>query len=251
MIDLYTLVRKEVWRFLRVWKQTLLPPVITIVLYLLIFWTFIGSQIEDIKWHTYIEFIFPWLLMMSVIMASYWNTSFGFYWAKFQKHIEEILISPMSHIKVLAGFCIGGITRGLVVGGLVLAVWVFMVDLEIFSFFYSALFLLLTALLFSLAWLLNGIYAKSFDDVNVIPSFVITPLVYLGWVFYSTDLLPPVWQTISQANPILYMVNWLRYGFINFTDVKIWIAISILIFFIIFLWAWCMYLLKKGYGIRS
>lgn len=251
MIDLYTLIKKEIFRFLRVWKQTLIPPVITIVLYLLIFWKFIGEKVSIIEGIWYIDFIFPGLIMMSVIMASYGNTSFSFFGSKFQKNIEEIFVSPMSYTKMLIWFCIWWIARGLLVWFLVFIVWVFMVDFNIHSYFYLGVFLLLTSLLFSLAWLLNGIFAKSFDDVNIIPSFVITPLVYLGWVFYSIDLLSPFWQYVSQINPILYMVNGLRYAFIGFSDVNIFFAIWIIILFIILLtWA-NLYLLKKGYGIKS
>lgn len=251
MIDLYTLTYKEVARFFRVWKQTLLPPIITSVLYLLIFWKFIGDKISIVEWVNYIDFIFPGLLMMSVIMASYQNTSSSFFTSKFLHSIEEIFVSPMPYWKILVGFCFGAILRGIIVGGLVFFVGFFMVDLHIQSFGYMFLFLFLSSTLFALLWLFNWIFAKSFDDIAIIPSFVITPLIYLGWVFYSTSLLSPFWQTISQANPILYMVNWLRYSFIWFSDVHLWLAISILVFFIIVFVFLNMHFLRKGYGIKS
>lgn len=251
MTDLYTLTYKEISRFFRVRKQTLLPPVITSVLYLLIFWKFIWDKISVVEGVNYIDFIFPGLLMMSVIMASYQNTSSSFFSSKFQHSIEEIFVSPISNWKILVGFCLWAIIRGVIVGGLIFLVGFFMVDLHIENFWYMFIFLFLSSALFALLWLFNWIFAKSFDDIAIIPSFVITPLIYLGWVFYSTSLLSPFWQAISQINPILYMVNWLRYSFIGFTDVSISLAISILVFFNIIFIVLNMYFLKKGYGIRN
>lgn len=251
MTDVITLIRKEIFRFLRVWKQTLIPPVITIVLYLTIFWKFLWEKISILPQVGYIEFIFPGLLMMSVIMASYFNTSSSFFGSKFQNSIQELFVSPMSYTSILVGFCIWGILRWAFVGILVFLVGIFMVDFEIQNYFYMFLFLFLTSILFALAGLLNGIFAQSFDDISIVPSFVITPLVYLWWVFYSTSILSPFWQSVSQFNPILYMVNGLRYSFLWITDVHIWMALTIIILFIIWLiWA-NLYLLKRGYGIKS
>lgn len=251
MTDLITLINKEISRFLRVWKQTLLPPIVTTVLYLLIFWKFIWDKISIIEWVNYIDFIFPWLIMMSVIMASYQNTSSSFFWSKFQHNIEELFISPISHYKILVWFCIWAILRWLIVWGLVLIIWSFMINLNINSYFYIFLFTILSSTLFALLWLLNWIFAKTFDDISIIPSFVITPLIYLGWVFYSTSLLSPFWKFISQINPILYMVNGLRFAFIWFSDVNIIISILILIFFIIILTILNLSLLKKWYWIKN
>jgi ABC-2 type transport system permease protein len=236
---------------MRIWKQTLLPPVITIVLYLLIFWKFIWSQIKVIDWVNYIDYIFPGLLMMSVIMASYWNTSSSFFWSKFQKSIEELFVSPISSYKILLWFCIWWILRWILVWILVFITGWFMVDIHIYSYFYTFLFLVFTSALFSLAWILNAIYAKSFDDINIIPSFFITPMIYLGWVFYSITLLSPAWQIVSKANPILYMVNGLRYGFLWISDVNIFVSISIISFFIVVFSVYALYLLKKGYWVKS
>ena len=251
MIDVMTLVRKEVYRFIRIWKQTLLPPVITIVLYLMIFGKFIWDQISVINGVKYIDFIFPGLLMMSVIMASYSNTSSSFFGSKFQNNIQELFVSPISYTKILIWFCMGWALRWLIVWALVFLVWFFLTDFHIHSYFYMILFLLLTSTLFSLAGLFNGIFAKSFDDIMIIPSFVITPLVYLWGVFYSVSMLSPFWQTLSQGNPILYMVNGLRFAFIWVSDVNIFISIAIIVIFIAALVLWNLYLLKKWYGIKS
>lgn len=251
MTDLYTLVLKETKRFLRVWKQTLIPPVVTIFLYLLIFGKFLGNRIDMGNGIPYINFIFPGLLMMSVIMASYSNTSSSFFGSKFHGYIDELLVSPMSEWKILVGFILSAILRGLMVGALVTITGFFMSDISVFHFGYTALFLLLSSTLFALLGLFNGIFAKSFDDIAMIPNFVITPLVYLGGVFYSTAILPGFWQTLSQINPILYMVNGLRYGFIGQSDVSIFLAMAILVFFIILLSAINILLLKKWIGIRK
>lgn len=251
MIDLITLVNKETKRFLNVWKQTLLPPIITIVLYLMIFWKFIWDQIEFVEGVAYIEFIFPWLLMMSVIMASYANTSFSFFTSKMFHSIEEQLVSPLTSTKMVVGYCIAWILRGFIVWALVFLVGMFMIDIQIYSYFYFALFMILTALLFSLAGLLNGIYARSFDDVNIIPTFVMTPLIYLGWVFYSIEILSEFWQTVSQFNPVLYMVNGLRYAFLWISDINIYFTVGLLVICNILLAIVVMYLLKKWKWIRS
>lgn len=251
MRDVITLTSKEIARFFRVWKQTLIPPVITTSLYLLIFGRFIGDRINIVDNIAYIDFIFPGLLMMSVIMAAYQNTSSSFFWSKFQKSIEELFISPISYPRIMFGFCFGAVLRAMIVWLLVFIVGYFMADVQIHSYFYTFVFLILGSFLFALMWLFNGIFAKNFDDIAIIPTFVITPLIYLGWVFYSITLLSPFWQTVSQFNPILYMVNGLRYGMIGFTDINVWLAIGILVLFIVVLATWILYLLKKGYGIRS
>ncbi len=251
MTDLYTLTRKEVSRFIRVWKQTLVPPIITIVLYLAIFWKFIGDRISVVEGVSYIDFIFPGLLMMSVIMASYQNTSSSFFGSKFQKSIEELFVSPMAYWKIRVWFCAGAMLRGLMVAGLVFITWAFMTDIQIQNYFLAFIFIFLSSLLFSLLWLYNGLYAKSFDDIALIPTFVITPLIYLGGVFYPVSILPEFWQTVSLFNPILYMINGLRYAFIWVSDISITISIWILVFFITVLVTVILYLLKRWYGIRS
>jgi len=251
MIDLYTLTMKEVSRFLRVWKQTLVPPVITIVLYLWIFWKFIGDRISVVEGVSYIDFIFPWLLMMAVIMAAYQNTSSSFFGSKFQKSIEELFVSPMAYWKILLGFCAWAMLRAVMVAGLVFTAAAFMTDIKIDNIWLAVVFIFLSALLFSLLGLYNGLYAKSFDDIALIPTFLITPLIYLGWVFYPISILPNFWQIVSQFNPILYMIGWLRYAFIWESEINIFLSFWILVTFITILIVLILYLLKKGYGIRS
>jgi ABC-2 type transport system permease protein len=225
--------------------------VISAVLYILIFWKFIWEKITIIPWINYIDFIFPWLLMMSIIMWSYSLTSFWFFSSKMFKSIEELLVSSISYNKIIIWYCLAWISRWILVWISVFLVSLLLVQINITSYFYLFLFVFLTSIVFSLAWLLNWIFAKNFDDVNIFPSFVITPLIYLGWVFYSIDMLSPFWQYLSQFNPILYMINWLRYAFIWFSDVNIYYSIIILITFIIVLYSLCLYLLKKWYWIKS
>lgn len=251
MIDLYTLTAKEVSRFMRVWKQTLVPPVITIVLYLGIFWKFIGDRISVVEGVSYIDFIFPGLLMMAVIMAAYQNTSSSFFWAKFQKSIEELFVSPMAYWKILVGFCFGAILRAVIVAGLVFTAAAFMTDIHVAHIWLALVFVFLSALLFALLGLFNALYAKSFDDISLIPTFIITPLIYLGWVFYPISILPNFWQMVSQFNPVLYMIGGLRYAFLGESDINIYLSFGILITFITVLIVIILQLLKKGYGIRS
>ncbi|NDK09370.1 ABC transporter permease [Candidatus Gracilibacteria bacterium] len=251
MTDLITLTKKEVARFLRVWKQTLVPPVITIVLYLGIFGKFIGDRISVVEGVSYIDFIFPGLLMMSVIMAAYQNTSSSFFGAKFQKSIEELFVSPMAYWKILLGFCAGAMLRAVMVAGLVFIAAAFMTDISIAHIGLAIVFILLSALLFALLGLFNGLYAKSFDDIALIPTFLITPLIYLGGVFYPISILPPFWQFVSQFNPILYMIGGLRYAFIGESEINIFLSFGILFSLITVLIIIILYLLKRGYGIRT
>lgn len=251
MIDLLTLTWKETRRFFKLWKQTLVPSVITIVLYILIFWRFIWDQITVVEWVAYINFIFPGLLMMSIIMWSYALTSFWFLSAKMFKSIEELLISPITNNKIIIGYTLAWMARWLSVWVVVFITSLFLVDLSVHSYFFIFLFILLTSAVFALAWLLNGIFARNFDDVNIIPSFVITPLIYLWWVFYSIDMLSPFWREVSKFNPILYMINGLRYAFIWISDVNIYVSVAILLIFIAVLYTSILYLLKKSKWIRS
>lgn len=228
-IGYLTIARKETRRFLRIWKQTLLPSVITMTLYYVIFGTFIGSQINDVHGFSYIQFIVPGLIMMAVITNAFSNVASSFYGEKFQKSLEEMLTSPMPRWVIIAGFLTGGVLRGLMVGILVLLVSLFFTQLQIASPFFVFFFIILTSILFSLAGLINAVYARSFDDVSIIPTFVLTPLTYLGGVFYSIDLLPPIWQTVSLFNPILYLVNGFRYGFLGVSDVPVLTSSLVLI----------------------
>ncbi|MBS3123365.1 ABC transporter permease [Candidatus Woesearchaeota archaeon] len=250
LISLQTIVRKETTRFFRIWTQTLLPSVVTMALYFVIFGHFIGSRIEKINGFSYIEFIVPGLIMMAVITNSYSNVVSSFFGAKFQRSIEEILVSPTSAWIIIFGYCLGGISRGLVVGILVTIVALFFTKIAVHSFLIIIIFFLLTTVVFSLMGLLNGIFAKKFDDVAIVPTFVLTPLTYLGGVFYSVSLLPGIWKTISLFNPIFYMVNGFRYGFLGYSDTPVYLGFFILLILMFVLFLVNLILIKKGVGLR-
>jgi len=246
-----TILRKEIIRFLRIWMQTLLPPMITQSLYFVIFGTFIGSQIRDIQGVSYMAFIVPGLVMMAVINSSFSNVVSSFFGAKFQRNIEELMVSPTPSWVVIAGFISGGMARGLLVGLVVFGVSVFFTQPVISHFFIILMFIVLTSLVFSLGGLINGIFGRKFDDISIFPTFVLTPLTYLGGVFYSIKDLPEFWQAVSRLNPILYMVDGFRYGFYGISDVSIWISASILVFFTVLLIGINLFLLRKGIGLKS
>ncbi len=246
-----TLFRKETIRIIRIWPQTILPAVITMTLYFIVFGHFIGSRIEGVNGVSYIAFIVPGIIMMSVLTNAYTNVSSSFFSSKFQRSIEELLVSPTPNWIILLGYVAGGIFRGLIIGVLVLVVSLFFTKLHLYNVFIVLAFIVLASIVFSLAGFLNGIFAKTFDDISIIPTFVITPLTYLGGVFYSLQMLPPVWQKISLLNPILYMVNGFRYGFLETSDINVWIGFSMLILLtVVLVWA-NLYLMKKGVGLKN
>ncbi len=250
-IPFTTILRKEVIRFTRIWVQTLVPPVITVMLYFVIFGQLIGSRIGEMGGFDYMAFVVPGLIMMSVINNSYSNVVSSFYSAKFTKCIEEIQVSPTPNFIILLGYVCGGALRGLAVGVIVTIISLFFTDLQIHSYFITISVIILTALLFSIAGLINAIYANSFDDISIVPTFVLTPLTYLGGVFYSISLLPEFWQIVSKFNPVLYMVNAFRYGILGSSDVNVfWSFIGILAFLFI-LFSFCLFLLTKGKKLRS
>ena len=251
LIALKTILSKEVIRFLRIWLQTLVPPAITMVLYFVIFGNLIGSQIGDMDGFKYIEYIIPGLIMMSVITNSYSNVVSTFFTAKMYGHIQEMLISPVPNHIILIGYIGGGMARGLMVGVIVTLVSLFFSNLSIEHPVITIAIVILTSMLFSIAGLINAIYAKNFDDITIIPTFVLTPLTYLGGVFYSINMLSDFWQSVSLANPVLYMVNGFRYGILGVSDISPIASFSLLIVFIVALYAYAYYLLKKGVGIRS
>ncbi len=251
LIALKAIVTKEILRFSRIWIQTVLPPVITTALYFIIFGNLIGPRIGEMDGFGYMEFIIPGLIMMAVITNSYANVVSSFYGSKFQRHIEEMLISPVPNYIILIGYISGGVARGLTVGVAVTVVSLVFHPLNIHSLWVMFSMIILTAILFSLAGLINGVYAKSFDDIAIIPTFVLTPLTYLGGIFYSINMLPEFWQQLSLANPILYMVNAFRYGFLGVSDISLLTSYAISIGFIIALYMYCLYLLRKGHGIRT
>ncbi len=250
-IAFWTLLRKELVRFLRIWKQTLLPPCITMSIYFTVFGSFLGSRIQKIEGFPYIQFIVPGLIMMSTITNSFSNVASSFFSSKFQRSIEEVLVSPVPDWILLAAYVVGGATRGIIVGVLVLNVSLFFTRVQIQSITYTLLFLILTALVFAAAGFTNGLLAKKFDDIAIIPTFVLTPLTYFGGVFYSLNLLPPMWQKLSKLNPILYMVNGLRYGFLGVSDINPQIGIIILATFAVILLYTNLTLLHKGTGLKS
>ncbi|KZN52016.1 membrane protein [Pseudoalteromonas luteoviolacea H33] len=251
----YRVALKSIWikeciRFLRIWVQTLVPPAITMTLYFIIFGSLIGSRIGEMGGFGYMEFIVPGLIMMSVITNSYSNVASSFYSTKFQKSIEELLVAPVPNYVIVLGYMGGGMARGMLVGLIVSLVSLFFVDIQIHNIAVIVATVVLTSAVFALGGLINAVYANSFDDISIIPTFVLTPLTYLGGVFYSIQLLPEFWQGISQINPIIYMVNAFRYGFLGVSDVNIYVAFGVLIGFISVLFTIALTLIKRGVGLR-
>ncbi|MDO8548274.1 MAG: ABC transporter permease [bacterium] len=247
----YTVVRKDTVRMLRLWQQTFLPSVITTVLYFLVFGTFIGSQLPPIEGFNYIQFIVPGLVMMQVIMNAYSNTSTALFMAKFMHNLDEMIVSPMPEWVIIAGYVTAGIIRGLIIGILVLITALFFTHLTVYSVFAVLAAFILTCVLFSLAGFLNAMFAESFDSIAIVPTFVLTPLTFLGGVFYSISQFPEFWQNVSLANPILYMVNIFRYGFLGVTDVNLALAFTVLISLTIIFLALILWLFKKGIGLKN
>jgi ABC-2 type transport system permease protein len=250
--SLLTIARKEVVRVFRIWPQTLLPPVITQTLYFVIFGSFIGSRIQgEFNGVNYISFIVPGLVMMAIIQNSFQNVVSSFYGAKMQKSIEELLVSPTPSWVILAGYIIGGMVRGILIGAIVLIISIFFTRPEIQHFEYIITFAILTSSLFALAGFFNSLFAKSFDDISIIPTFVLTPLTYLGGVFYSIKQLPSFWQGVSRFNPIVYMIDGFRYGFYSTNEFSIVLSLAILLALngVLIYLNW--YLLEKGYGLRA
>ncbi len=251
LIAYITIIRKEVTRFLRIWAQTILPPAISMTLYFIIFGNLIGSRIGKMNGLNYMEFIAPGIVMMAIINNSYGNVVSSFFGAKYQRHIEEMLVAPIPNFIILAGYVTGGVARGLVVGFVVTVVALFFTELRVYNYYIVIAVVLLTAILFSLGGLVNAIFANKFDDIAIVPTFILTPLIYLGGVFYSIDMLPAFWQTVSRLNPILYMVNAFRYGILGVSDINIVYAFGIIFIFIIALFSYSLHLLNKGTGIKT
>src|SRR5690606_27913995 len=250
-IALGTIVRREVNRILRIWGQTLVPPAITMTLYFLIFGGLIGSRIGDMGGYSYMEFIVPGLVMMSVIQNSYGNISSSFFGAKFGRHVEELLVSPMPNWVILWGYVAGAVLRGLMVGVIVLLIAMCFTKVRIPHPLVTLSTVLLGATIFSLAGFVNAVYARKFDDVAIVPTFILTPLTYLGGVFYSVKLLPGWAEAATHANPIFYMVNAFRYGLLGSTDVPLWVAYALMLGFVAALSAVSLLLLRRGVGLRS
>ena len=250
-VALGTLVRKEYVRIVRIWIQTLVPPAITMTLYFVIFGNLIGRRIGEMDGFSYMAYIAPGLIMMSVITNAYGNVVSSFFGAKFARHIEEMIVSPMPNSLILIGHVAGGVVRGLLVGALVTVIALFFTELRPVNPAITQSVVFLTAIVFSLAGFINAVFAKKFDDISIVPTIVLTPLTYLGGVFYSINLLPEFWQTVSLANPILYMVNAFRYGILGTSDIGIGVAYGIIFLFIGGLFSLALHLLNIGYGIRE
>jgi ABC-2 type transport system permease protein len=251
LVGFATIVRKEVRRVLRIWVQTIVPPAITMTLYFVIFGSLMGRRIGSMEGLGYTTFIAPGLIMMSVITNSFGNVVSSFFSGKIQMHLEEMLVAPLSYVTIVLGYIVGGVVRGLLVGGLVTLVALFFTDLRVEHPFVTLSVIVLTAMVFSLAGLINAIFAKSFDDISIIPTFVLTPLTYLGGVFFSISLLAPLWQRLALMNPILYMVNAFRYGMLGVSDIPIGIAYLTIVTFLLALFATALVLLHRGTGVRS
>ncbi len=247
----YTILYREIRRFMRIWIQTLVPPAITIVLYFVIFGSLIGSRIGQMDGFSYMQFVVPGLIMMAVMTNSYSNVVSSFFGAKFQHSVEELLVSPVPNYIILLGFTLGGVARGLMVGLSVTLLSLFFTELHIYNLPVMVAIVLLTAMLFSLMGFINAVYAESFDDISIIPTFVLTPLIYLGGVFYSISLLPEFWAGVSKANPVLYMVNAFRYGVLGISDINISWAFTMIIFFVVVAFLFSLHLLNSGKGLRQ
>ncbi|MEM1264279.1 MAG: ABC transporter permease [Pseudomonadota bacterium] len=246
-----TIVHKEVFRVLRIWVQTLVPPAITMSLYFIIFGSLIGTRIGQMDGYSYMQFIAPGLIMMSVITNAYGNVVSSFFGAKFGRHLEEMLVSPLSNATIILGHVAGGVIRGLGVGAVVAGIALIFTDLTVEHPLITVSMVFLTAVVFSLAGFINAVFARKFDDISIVPTFVLTPLTYLGGVFYSISLLPEFWQKVSLANPILYMVNAFRFGILGASDIPITTAYTIVIGFVVLLFSACYYLMHRGIGIRE
>lgn len=251
LIGFNTIVIRELRRVLRIWIQTLVPPAITMTLYFIIFGSLIGRRVGTVGDHPYMAYIAPGLIMMSVLTNAYTNVVSSFFGAKFGRHIEELLVSPLPNSYIIMGYVTGGVLRGVLVGAIVTGIALFFTDLRVAHPLVTLSVVLLTAVVFSIGGLINAVYAKKFDDVTIIPTFVLTPLTYLGGVFYSISMLPPSWQAVSKANPILYMVNAFRYGILGVSDIDIYTAYTIILLSLVALYCFALYLLNKGVGMRS
>lgn len=251
-ISFYTIIRKDITRMFRIWPQTFLPSIVTSTLYFLIFGAFLGSRIGDVHGVPYVMFVVPGLVMLAVVTNAYANTSFVMFSAKFfARNIDEILVSPTPAWVLIAGFVTGGVVRGVLIGLLVLLVSLFFTHLTVYSVFVVVAFLVLTSLVLSLGGLVNGVYAKSIDGINIIPTFVLTPLVYLGGVFYSSQALPGFWGTLTKFDPVFYIINGFRYGFLGIADVSIAASAGVLVAFALLFLGIALYLIKTGLGLRQ
>ena len=250
-IAFMTILRKEIKRYTRIWTQTLLPSAITMSLYFVIFGSLIGSRIGEMGGFTYMEFVVPGLIMMAIVTNSYSNVVSSFFGSKFNNSVEELLVSPTPNYVILMGYVVGGVSRGLLVACIVTIVSMFFTDLSIHSYLVVVTVVLMTSILFALAGFINAVYANSFDDISIVPTFVLTPLIYLGGVFYSMDLLPDFWAGVSKLNPLVYVVNAFRYGVLGVSDVSLWFSFVMIGGFTVIAFSYSMHLLNTGKRLRQ
>jgi ABC-2 type transport system permease protein len=250
-VAFYTIVVKEVRRYWRIWPQTLLPPAITMTLYFVIFGNLIGSRIGEMGGFSYMQFVVPGLIMMAVVTNSYANVVSSFFGAKFNHSVEELLVSPVPNWVILAGYVFGGVSRGLMVALIVTCLSLFFAELNIHNLWLTVAIVLMTSTLFALFGFINAVFANNFDDISIVPTFVLTPLIYLGGVFYSMDLLPDFWATVSRINPLVYVVNGFRYGVLGVSDVDVAFSFSMILLFTLVAFAYCMHLLNTGTRLRQ
>lgn len=246
-----TILSKEIRRYTRIWTQTLLPPAITMSLYFVIFGALIGSRIGTMGGFTYMEFVVPGLIMMAIVTSSYANVVSSFFGSKFNHSVEELLVSPTPNYVILMGYVLGGVSRGIMVAVIVTVVSLFFTDLHIHSYFVVVVIVLMTSTLFALAGFINAVYANNFDDISIVPTFILTPLIYLGGVFYSMDLLPEFWANVSKLNPLVYVVNAFRYGVLGVSDVSLPFAFGMITLFTVIAFSYSMHLLNSGKRLRQ
>lgn len=251
LVGMQTIINREITRVLRIWVQTIVPPAITMTLYFIIFGSLIGRRIGEMGGYDYMSYIAPGLIMMSVITNSYSNVASSFFGAKFGRHVEELLVSPLPNQYILVGYVMGGVLRGLLVGAVVTIVALFFTDLRVEHPLITISIVLLTAIVFSLGGFINAVFSRKFDDISIIPTFILTPLTYLGGVFYSIELLPDFWESASRVNPILYMVNGFRFGILGESDIGIGFAYAIILVFLVVLYSLSLFLMNRGVGLRS
>lgn len=250
-VAFYTILIKEIRRYLRIWPQTLLPPAITMTLYFVIFGTLIGSRIGEMGGFSYMQFVVPGLIMMAVVTNSYSNVVSSFFGAKFNNSVEELLVSPVPNVIILAGYVMGGVSRGLLVAIIVTCLSLFFADLQVKHLALTVAIVLMTSILFCMFGFINAVFANNFDDISIVPTFILTPLIYLGGVFYSLDLLPDFWAGVSALNPLVYVVNGFRYGVLGVSDVNVGFAFAMLGLFNLVAFGFCMYLLNTGKRLRQ
>jgi ABC-2 type transport system permease protein len=246
-----TILRKEIRRYLRIWTQTLLPSAITMSLYFVIFGTLIGSRIGEMGGFTYMQFVVPGLIMMAIVTNSYANVVSSFFGSKFNLSVEELLVSPTPNYIILMGYVVGGVTRGLLVAIVVTLVSLFFTRMQVHSYAIVLLTVLMTSTLFALGGFINAVFANSFDDISIVPTFILTPLIYLGGVFYSMDLLPEFWANVSKLNPLVYVVNAFRYGVLGVSDVSLGFALGMISLFTLAAFLFSMHLLNSGTRLRQ